>query len=413
MYRSVAELLAWERSTTLLVNPVIKTRNVIQQQNVLVRFQELCQKLDQLHESFAKDILEPMCEFFWPASQKVKLGSTLESLKALLSQWKRLLAPGAIDQMLFSEASSKHLRSFTLRGRLCDFDAVIRLIPDLLEKAFLALDVVRKWRVISKEFYVGRQRTYTLFSSSQSITKSKASSRHLGLLEKQSDEVQHQCDNLRSEIKKCRSRCESLEKELQLHVELCECLESEVEKAKESCNTTKGKLEHAKSDSRLQSSPNSEQYRQVLQQELNASKIKFCTQKIKLVNAQKRCAAISDQLEKTRKEYDTLKMEEEISENKYQDLKSQLESFRRSIKIQANMVDSLQQQCYALKKELDSSKATCEKVTQELTEVQAKCGGLEERLRHKEEECAEIKKQLREKTIRQEKDGLRVMCKGK
>ena len=414
--QSVAELLAWEQSTTLLINPVIKTRNLTQEQNILVRFQELCQRLDQLHESFSNDILEPMCEFFWPPSQKIKFDNMLESLKTLLSQWKSLLRPGAIDQTLFSESSSKHLHTFSLKGRIFDFDSVLRLIPDLLGKASLALNVVRKWRVLYKEFGISRQNTYTLLGPSRSSTKSKSRSQQLGLLEKQSDEVQNQCDNLRTELEKCRKKCESLENDLHFHVELCDSLESEVEKAKETCNTAKERLQQAKSDTQQTPDSNSRQYLQVLQQELNASKIKFCTQRIKLVNARKRCVAISDQLEKSRKEYETLKMEGEISQNKYQVLRNQLENFRRSIIIQGGMVDSLQQQCYALKKELDTSKASRKKVTEELTEVQVKYGGLEERLRDKEEECIKIRSELvhalkREKILKEENNGLKEIWK--
>ncbi|CAB3977485.1 Hypothetical predicted protein [Paramuricea clavata] len=413
--QSVAELLAWEQSTTLLINPVIKTRNITPEQNILVRFQELCQKFDQLHETFTNDILEPMCEFFWPTSQKVKLDNILESLKTLLSQWKSLLGSGVIDQSLFSESSSKHLHTFTLRGRIYDFDSVIRLIPDLLEKASLALSVVRKWRVLYKEFCLTRQNTYTLLESTRSSTKSKSRSQEqLGLLEKQSDVVQNQCDNLKSELEKCRDKCQSLEKDLHFHVDLCDRLETEVEKAKETCNTTKERLEEAKNNS--QENSDSQQYRQVLQQELNASKIKFCTQRIKLINARKRCVAISDQLEITRKDYETLKMEGEISQNKYQVLRNQLENFRKNIRIQGGMVDSLQQQCYALKKELDTSKASCKMVTQELTEVKAKCGGLEERLRHKEKECLKVRNELndalkREKMLKEKNAESRGICK--
>lgn len=412
--RSVAELLAWEQSTTLLVNPVIKTRNLTHEQNILVRFQELCLKLDQLHENFTDDILEPMCEFFWPASQKVKLDNILENLKTLLAQWKSLLRPGAIDQSNFSESSSKHLHTFTLRGRMYDFDSIIRLIPDLMEKASLALGVVRKWRVLYKEFCITRQNTYTLLGSTRSSTKSK----QLGLLEKQSDEVQNQCDNLKTELEKCREKCQSLENELQTHAGLCERLETEVDKSKDTCNAAKERLQEAKSNFQEKAGSNSQQYCQILQQELNASKIKFCTQRIKLVNARKRCVAISDQLEKTRNEYEALKMEGEISQNKYQVLRNQLENFRRNIIIQGGMVDSLQQQCYALKKELDSSKANGKKTAEKLTEVKAKYGGLAEKLRHKEDEFREIRNELndalkREKILKEENAELREICKGK
>ena len=359
-----------------------------------------------------------MCEFFWPASQKVKLDNILESLKTLLSQWKSLLGAGTIDQTLFSESSSKHLHTFTLRGRIFDFDSVIRLIPDLLGKASLALNVVRKWRVLYKEFYISRQTTYTLLGSSRSSTKSKSRSQQLGLLEKQSDEVQNQCDNLRTELEKCCEKCQNLENDLHFHADLCDRLEIEMEKAKENCNAAKERLQKAKNDTQEMSDSNSKQYRQVLQQELNASKIKFCTQRIKLVNARKRCVAISDELEKARKEYETLKMEGEISQNKYQVLKNQLENFRRNIIIQGGMVDSLQQQCYSLKKELDTSKASYKNVTQELTKVQVKCIGLEEKLRDKENECVQIRNELndalkREKIMKEDNDGLKRIWKGK
>ena len=357
-----------------------------------------------------------MCEFFWPTSQRVKLDNILESLKTLLSQWKNLLGPGAIDQALFSESSSKHLHTFTLRGRIYDFDSVIRLVPDLVEKANLALSVIRRWRVLNNEFSITRQNTYTLLRSSRPGTKSKSRSHEqLGLLEKQSDEVQNRCD--RTELESCRTKYQSLEKELHFHADLCDRLETEVERAKVTCDTAKDRLQEAKSNSEENSDLNSQQYRQVLQQELNASKIKFCTQRIKLINARKRCVALSDQLEKTRKEYEALKMEGEISQNKYQVLRNQLENFRRNIKIQGGMVDSLQQQCYALKKELDASKNDSKIVTQKLTEAQARCGGLEEKLRHKEEECLKIRSELndalkREKILKEENTQLKGICKG-
>ncbi|XP_046847283.1 uncharacterized protein LOC124440905 isoform X2 [Xenia sp. Carnegie-2017] len=405
--QSVAELLAWERSTTLLVSPVIKTRNNAGSQNVLERFQELCRDLDGLQQNFTSDILDPMCDFFWPSTQNVKLDRVVESLKTLLSRWKSLLAPGCIDQSLLSESSSKHLHTFTLRGRIYDFDAVIRLVPDLLEKANLALNVVRQWRIIHKEICVSRQKSFSL--SPPSTGRSKSGS--FGELEKRSNEDELRCSSLKKDIETYREKYEQLQKDLNEHFKLCEQLEDEVNKAEMNCNMAKQRFDEAKNDSRK------EQCIEALKQDFNRSKVKFTTQRIKLVNARKRSVTLSDKLVKTRKEYETLKLEGEISQNKSQAVRKQLEYFRKNIKIQAGMVDSLQQQCYALKKELDSSKAGCEKVTQSLTDAQTKCDRLEEKLRLKESECFKMKNDLnsalqREQLVREENIKLKTLKKG-
>lgn len=420
--RSIDELFAWEQGTKLVINPLIKTANITPEQNVLKRFQELCKRLEELYESFTNDILEPMCDFFYPSSQNSKLDNNIASLRELLSRWKALLAEGSIDHTLFSEASSKYLDAFILRGRSYNYDSVIRLVPDLLEKAYLALSLSRKWRLLYKDFCITKEGTYTLLESQKVSKKEKQehwnSHERIGLLEKQSDEAQTLCSTLNTELEKCQDRCKSLEKDLVFYTAQCERLEMDVENAKGACDQIKEKLEKVKRDRKQNSEylTNSQQYCQVLQQELNASKIKYCTQKIKLINAKKRCMTLADQLDKATKEYETMRMEGEISQKKYHMMRTQLENFRRSIVTQGSMVDTLQQQCYNLKKELDSSKSRCKNVSEDLNETKARCETLESSLLRSEEERKMLELKLekavtRETFLRKENAELRETCK--
>ena len=360
----------------------------------------MCERFEELYESFTSNILEPLCDFFHPSTQNSELDHVITELKELVSQWKGLLAPGAIDATLFSEASSKYLEVFIIRGRSYNYDSVIRLVPDLLEKVNMALDLARQWRLLFKDFCITREGTYTIIDSRKTSKKQQReqmeSRKRIIQLEKESEEAKSQCKTLQGELGKCQERCEQLEQDLEFYTEECERLEVAVEETKRSCEEMKAKLENAKTNCEQTTGnlTNTQQYCQVLQQELNASKIKYCTQKIKLINAKKRCASLADQMEKARKDYDALRMEEELSEKKDQMLQNQLGVLRKNIRTQGSMVDSLQQQCYTLKKELDNSTSAFKKASDDLKEVKARCEMFENNLRWSEEEREKLKEAL-------------------
>lgn len=368
----------------------------------------MCESFKQLHEAFADDILEPMCDFFQPNSRTAKLEHVIGNLRDLLSGWNGLLAPGVIDETLFTESSSKYLHAFILRGRNYNYDSVIRLVPDLLQKAYLALSLARKWRLLYSEFCITREGTYTLFGSRKVSKKEKGEhsryQEHMKLLEEQAEEAQSRCNTLKAELEECQDKCRNLENDLAFYTGQCERLTADVETAKQTCDAIKEKLELAKGKSEETSShlSNSQQYRQVLQQELNASKIKYCTQKIKLVNAKKRCATLADQLEKTTKDHDSLRMEEEISQKKRQMLNSNLENCRKNVVIQGTMVDTLQQQCYFLKKELDNSTASCKTATEALNAANERCESLESVVRQSDEARAKLEEELKKAAAREQ-----------
>lgn len=419
---SVGELFAWEQSTRIFTNPLTKTGSLTPEQTVLKRFQELCESLDELHGSFTHDIVEPMCDFFQPNSRNAKLDHVVANLRGLMSRWKGLLAPGTIDETLFRESSSKYLHAFILRGRSYNYDSVIRLVPDLLEKAYLALSLARKWRLLYKEFCITREGTYTLLGSQKVSKKDRGEhlryQERIDVLETQTEEAQSHCNTLKTELETCQDKCKNLEKDLALYTDQCERLTVDVETAKQTCDATKEKLEQAKGTTQQTCGhlSNTQQYCQVLQQELNTSKIKYCTQKIKLVNAKKRCVTLADQLDRATRDYDALRIEGEISQKKHQMLKTQLENCRKNIIIQGNMVDTMQQQCYFLKKELDSSSANFNKVTEALNKANARCQTLESDLHRSDEERTKLEQELeraaaREHLLRKENAELRGTCK--
>lgn len=387
LFRYVSELASWERNVQLRGILVPKSQSNSPESNVLQRFDELCMSFENLLERFRKGIFQPLKDFFQNEKVSSNLKSVPKDLETILNQWNALLTSGVIDERLFSRMSSEGLYPVGIRNRIHDFDLVLRLIPDLTEKAYEALRLARRWRLIGKTSsacsVAQRDETFIIISREKTARSRKRrgskSSRKVNSLEEELEESKAQCVSLETELHKSNAKCEAIEKEVSMYRQQCNQLENELEAVKKLCESLKEKLEKAKKESRNASNEveSSQEYCRVLQQELNSARLKYCTQKVKFINTKKRFVHVTNQLNKTREQLQLLESELEARKKHCQALQVKLENSKRNIFTQGNMLDVLQNQCYTLKEELDGTKAKCLQLTCELEKSQEKCCTLE------------------------------------
>lgn len=407
----VSELASWERNVQLRGILVPKSQSNSPESNVLQRFDELCMSFGNLLERFRKGIYQPLNDFFQNQKVLTHLKSVPKDLDKVLNQWNALLTSGVIDEKLFSRASSEGLYPIAIRNRIHDFDLVLRLIPDLTEKAYEALRLARRWRLIGKTSacsVVQRDETYIVTSREQTSRLRKRrgskSSRKVINLEEELAASKCQCVSLETELHKSNAKCEAIEKEVTLYRQQCNQLENELEAVKKRCEMLKEKLENAKKESKNSSNEieSSQEYCRVLQQELNSARIKYCTQKVKFINTKKRFVHVTNQLNETREQLQQLEGELEARKKHCQALQVKLENSKKNIFTQGNMLDVLQNQCYTLKEELDSTKAKCLQLTCELEKSQERCSTLEKDVDLMKEQFQNLKTELRRSKAREE-----------
>lgn len=425
--RYVAELASWERNVQLRGILVPKSQSNSPESNILQRFDELCMSFENLLERFRKGIYQPLKDFF----QNDKILSHLKSvpidLEKVLNQWNALLTSGVIDEKLFSRTSAEGLYPIGIRNRLHDFDLVLRLIPDLTEKAYEALRLARRWRLIGKTsacpsariqrdetYIISREQCARLHKRRSSKTLKKVSS-----LEEELEESKAQCVSLEAELHKSNAKCEAIEKVVTVYRQQCNQLENELEAVKKRCESLKEQLENAKKESRNASNEveSSQEHCRVLQQELNSARLKYCTQKVKFINTKKRFGQVTNQLNSTREQLTQLESELEARKKRCQALQVKLENSKKNIFTQGNMLDVLQNQCYTLKEELDGTKAKCLQITCELEKSQDRCSTLEKEVNLLKEQCQTLETELgrakaREELLVQQNTRLRKLFQG-
>lgn len=426
-YRYVAELASWERNVQQRGILVPKSQSNSPESNVLQRFDELCTNFENLLERFRKGIFQPLNDFFQNEKVLSHLKSVPKDLEKILNQWNALLTSGVIDEKLFSRMSAEGLYPVGIRNRIHDFDLVLRLIPDLTEKAYEALRLARRWRLIGKTSacsVVQRDETYIIISREQTVRSRKRrcskSSRKVRSLEDELEESKVQCVSLETELHKSNAKCEVIEKEVTVYRQQCNQLENELEAMKKHCETLKEKLENAKKERRNASNEveSSQEYCRVLQQELNSARLKYCTQKVKFINTKKRFVHVTNQLGTTREQLQQLEGELEARRKHCQALQVKLENSKKNIFTQGNMLDVLQNQCYTLKEELDGAKAKCLEITCELERSQEKYTALEKEVDSMKEQFKSLQTELRRAKAREElltrqNSQLRMMVQGR
>lgn len=408
----VAELASWERNVQLRGILLPKSQSNSPDPNVLQRFDELCSSFENLLDRFTKGILQPLTDFFQNAKVLSHLKSVPKDLEKVLNQWNSLLTCGAIDEKLFSRTSSEGLYPVGIRNRIHDFDLVLRLIPDLTEKAYEALRLARRWRLIGKTSASSvsqREETYTIISrqetpKSQKRRRGSKSSKKVHSLEEELEESKAQCVSLETELNKSNMKCEAIEKEVAMYRQQCNQLENELEAVRKRCEILKEKLENAKRESKNASNEkeSSQEYCRVLQQELNNARLKYCTQKVKFINTKKRFVVVTNQLNKTREQLKQLEGELEARQKHCQALQIRLANSKKNIFTQGNMLDVLQNQCYKLKEALDGTKAKCLELTCELETSQGKCSSLEKEVDLMKEQFQDLHAELKKAKAREE-----------
>lgn len=408
----VSELASWERNVQLRGILVPKSQSNSPDSNVLQRFEEFCVSFENLLERFRKGIYQPLNDFFRNEKVQSHLKSVPKDLEKVLNHWNTLLTSGVIDERLFSRLSSEGLYPVSIRNRIHDFDLVLRLIPDLIEKAYEALRLARRWRLIGKTSacsVVQRDETYLVISREQtgSSRKKRRSSkcrRRVSSLAEELAESKAQCSSLEEELHKSNAKCEVIEKEVTLYRQQCNQLENELESVKKRCESLKEMLENAKKESRNVSSEfeSSQEYCRVLQQELNGARLKYCTQKVKFINTKKRFLHVTNQLNNTREQFQQLEGELEARKKHCQALEVKLENSKKNIFTQGNMLDVLQNQCYKLKKELDGAKSEHLQMTCDLEKSQERYSTLEKEVVSVKEQFQNIQIELRRSKAREE-----------
>lgn len=406
--RYVAELASWERNVQLRGILVPKSQSNSPESNVLQRFDELCMSFENLLERFRKGIYQPLSDFFQNEKILSHLKCVPKDLEKVLNQWNALLTSGVIDEKLFSRTSAEGLYPVGIRNRIHDFDLVLRLIPDLTEKAYEALRLARRWRLIGKtSACIQRDETYIISREQSARLHKRRTSKTLkrvSSLEEELEESKAQCISLEAELNKSNAKCEAIEKVVTVYRQQCNQLENELDAVKRRCESLREQLENAKKESRNASNEveSSQEHCRVLQQELNSARLKYCTQKVKFINTKKRCAQVTNQLNATREQLTQLESELEARKKRCQALQVKLENSKKNIFTQGNMLDVLQNQCYTLKEELDGTKAKCLQLTCELEKSQDRCSTLEKEVNLLKEQYQTLETELRRAKTREE-----------
>lgn len=403
----MSELASWERNVQLRGILVPKSQSNSPESNVLQRFDELCMSFQNLLECFTKGIFQPLSDFFQNEKVLSHLKSVPKDLEKVLNQWDALLTSGVIDEKLFSRTSSEGLYPIGIRNRLHDFDLVLRLIPDLTEKAYEALRLARRWRLIGKTSAIQRDETYIISREQTARLHKRRRSktlRKVNTLEEELEQSKAQCVSLEAELDKSNVKYEAIEKIVTVYRQQCNQLENELDAVKKRCELLKEKLENAKKEGRNATNEveSSQEYCRVLQQELNSARLKYCTQKVKFINTKKRCAQVTNQLNDTREQLTQLESELEARKKRCQALQVKLENSKKNIFTQGNMLDVLQNQCYMLKEELDGTKAKCLHLTCELEKSQDRCSTLEKEVNGLKEQFQSLETELRRAKTREE-----------
>lgn len=143
----IKELVDWQQKTQKRKdkkNSTIVLRDPDQEVDMLIRFLLAFKESKELLEQFRTKILLPLNEFF-NDDPKRHLHKTLASV---IWRWEGLLNPGPINHRLFSPHSADALYYAGSSTKLRDsqFNLILRLVPDLMLKAFEALCLAKQWR---------------------------------------------------------------------------------------------------------------------------------------------------------------------------------------------------------------------------------------------------------------------------
>ncbi|XP_031567247.1 uncharacterized protein LOC116302162 [Actinia tenebrosa] len=115
-----------------------------QQVDMLLRFLLAFKESKELLEQFRTKIFLPLFEFFNDDPKR----HLPKALASVVWRWEGLLTPGPINHRLFSPQSADALyyTETSTKPRDSQFNLILRLVPDLMLKAFEALCLAKQWR---------------------------------------------------------------------------------------------------------------------------------------------------------------------------------------------------------------------------------------------------------------------------
>ncbi|XP_078615276.1 uncharacterized protein LOC144884148 [Branchiostoma floridae x Branchiostoma japonicum] len=117
--------------------------------DVLDQFEDHVLRFDILLDTFKANIYNPLADFFYDDDEAaLDLQDIIFELDSALDAWKGLMSWEDVDVSLFTLASKGCVDGLTCRQGQRDFGLVLRLLPDLSEKAHESLRLVRRWRLM-------------------------------------------------------------------------------------------------------------------------------------------------------------------------------------------------------------------------------------------------------------------------
>ncbi|KAK3749572.1 hypothetical protein QZH41_019722 [Actinostola sp. cb2023] len=419
----VMELNSWEHNVKSRGLLLPKIQNITSPDtNVLGKFEDWCRTYEDLLKQFTKGIYGPLQDFFLNEKMSGTMKGIPKELDKILKQWAELLSAGVINERLFSSSSGEKVYPVVIRNRCHEFDHVLRLVPDLLEKAYESLRLARRWRLVYRSSSLpNREQTYIVPKDLENAQRSKRSRvlQRIKTLEMELEQSQAHYQSIVAQLQESNARCEAIESELTNYRQQSNQLENELDSVKKKCEDLKQKLDKAKKENENSNAAieSSAEYIKVLQKELNGSKMKFCVQKIKFINAKRHCSELTKGLETAKDILKSLEAELAMSKKKCDALKVQLENAKKNVFTQGNMLDVLQNQCFSLREELEGSRAKCTELSCELGKSQDKCHSLMKELELVKDQCHNLSTELRRAKTREEllikqNEQLRAFCQG-
>jgi len=392
------------------------------EKNPLEKIESFCSFSENLLEVFRRDIYEPLKDFFFDANLKVTLQEIPSDLETCLDNWEKLLTQMDIDDRLFSKESEKEIFLNGLRNRTCEYDMILRLVPDLFVKHNEALKLARRWRLIAKASDVKRRGTFTLAlpqaakllkrrneiqrslnsrtilrNSTESVISSDAE------LQNGAEEAQERYRKVLDELEDTKAACLLYEDEISVYKEDYNQMKRDLSSVKDTCKElhakiTESRLRGSSRNSSPEDDVGSDEYCKVLKKELDHTKMRYCSQRIKLINAKKRVETLNVQLTNSQQKYINLEKELNDARSKCGKIEDQLSVSRRNLHTQGGMIDALQHQCKTLYDELEKSNKKCLSMEEEIHSSSKRCKELEHDIE---------RRKLREEKLEKENTSLR------
>ena len=429
-------MLIWERTNVTKIPPLYpdivseKQSTENSDSNPLERFEHLCETSERLLDDFRKNIYKPLCDFFNHKGLDSDIKDLKRNLEKCLQCWEMQLSTDHINEKLFNREEDRIIFTVALRNRTYEFDLVLRLIPDLLDKKEETLGLAKKWKTIVKPTEAKRRGTFTVSSTNKLLLKRSV---HPILISKGintekspfsvDEDYLNKCQNYKTvlgELKETKEKCNQFEKEITFYSLQCRNLKLELSHTKSTCKTLEDKLHVLENESASdigKDTFDSLEYNAALRKELESTKIRYCTQRIKLINAKKRVDTLNTELVNSQRQCQKIQKKLNLTQDKCNDLSNKLETSSKNIDTQGKIVDALQHQCYTLKQELDKSNTTKKELSKELDLYRERCKSVESRLEDSAAKNKSFEKQIKEMQLKQkyleeENRYLRGICQG-